>query len=113
MNSFRAGEKRRHIRFPVEMPVHVIPAPSLLASKEQRGMVLNLSAGGLMFDAPGPIRAGSRVRLILDTTQGPVTLEGRIVWVRHVKDGVHHGVEFVDEQSRGFATGLFSSEYRR
>jgi PilZ domain len=44
------------------------------------GMVRYLSEGGLMVEFPVELLQGTRVRVVLPTFQGPLEVEGEIVW---------------------------------
>jgi hypothetical protein len=81
-------------------------------SDEIRGTVRNVSAGGILAEFPVEMPPGKPVRVVLSSRQGPVKVEGTVVWVRGVGLGIHHGIAFPEPKARDFALDLFLAEHR-
>ena len=75
-------------------------------------MVKDISDGGLMVQFPVLIVPGSHVALVLHTQDGPVAVEGEVVWAVPHGPWVHHGVAFPEPKERDFAWKLSVAEPR-
>ena len=102
--------RRRFARFSVSLPALV--RASQLGEQAVPATVWTVSAGGLTMDLPVALATGTSVALVLQTRQGPLDLEGRIVWAHPTKDVVFHGLAFPEPKDQEFALDLFLSENR-
>jgi len=108
--SLRELDRRRFVRFPVAVPV--IGRAARGGELELRGTVRNVSGGGLMAEFAIQVQHGSTVYLTLEAGEGPLPVEGRVLWVDHPGERVRHGVAFPDPKGYAFGLQLFLSEYR-
>ncbi len=104
----REHSRRRFVRFPVAVPV--VGRAAQLGELELRGTVRNISEGGLMAECPVQIRHGSTMSLTLQAGEGPLPVEGRVVWVDPPGERIRHGVAFPDPKGSAFAVQLFLCE---
>lgn len=102
--------RRQHVRLPVLLPAVARMTDS--ESGEVRGTVRNVSAGGILAEFPVEMPPGRPVRVVLSSRHGPVEVEGKVVWVRGVGLGIHHGIAFPEPKARNFALDLFLAEHR-
>ena len=102
--------RRRHVRLPVLLPA--VGRMMDVQSDEIRGTVRNVSAGGILAEFPVEMPAGKPVHVVLSSRRGPVEVEGKVVWVRGVGLGIHHGIAFPEPKARDFALDLFLAEHR-
>jgi len=102
--------RRRFLRLPVSLPV-VARVPQLGVTV-LRGMVRTVSAGGLTTEFPISLVPDSVLALMLETREGPVEVEGRVVWARATPRAVRHGIAFFEPKPQTFATDLFVSQSR-
>lgn len=100
--------RRRFVRFPVAVPV--VGRAEQLAELELRGIVRVISEGGLMAEFPVQIQQGSSLSLTLQASEGPLPVEGRVVWVDPPGERIRHGVAFPDPKGYAFAIQLFLAE---
>ena len=102
--------RRRFARFSVSLPAMV--RASQLGEQAVSATVWTVSAGGLTLDLPVELAIGTSVALVLQTRQGPINLEGHIVWAHTTKNVVFHGLAFPEPKHQEFALDLFLSENR-
>ncbi len=102
--------RRRFVRLPVSMPV-VAQAPQF-GETGLHGMVRTISAGGLTVEFPISLPPDTGLTLVLQTRQGPLEVQGRVVWTRAIGTTISHGIAFDQPKSSEFATDLFLSESR-
>jgi hypothetical protein len=102
-------DRRRFVRFPVTVPV--VGRAAQLDELELRGTVRNVSGGGLMAEFTIQVQHGSTVYLTLEAGEGPVPVEGRVLWVDHPGERICHGVVFPEPKGYAFGLQLFLSEH--
>lgn len=81
--SFNGIERRRHLRYDFFDIVDYCINPAGL-DKTSRGLILNISDGGLCFYASDPVRVGQK--LIMKTSFGPSALKAAIIWVETYRE---------------------------
>lgn len=106
--SIRALDRRRLVRFPVA--VTVVGRAAQGGEVELWGTVRNISGGGLMVEFPVQAFLGSTVYLTLQASEGPLPVEGRVMWVDHLGDRIRHGLAFPDPKGYAFGLQLYLSE---
>jgi hypothetical protein len=102
--------RRRFVRLPVSLPV--VTQATQFGETGLRGMVRTVSAGGLTVEFPTSLAPNTVLTLVLQTRQGPLEVEGRVVWSRAIGSTVWHGFVFNEPKPHEFATDLFLSESR-
>ncbi len=102
--------KRRYVRLPVSLPV--IGRAVQFPGEEIRGMIRNVSAGGMMAELPVEMVPGSSMDLALQTRWGPLEVEGTVVWTSASEGKIFHGVAFPEPKGQDFAVDLFVAESR-
>ncbi len=100
---------RRFVRLPVSVPVVGWPQ---LREPELRGMVRNVSGGGLMAEFPVQIVPGTVMALVLQTRHGPLPVTGQIAWADPPGEAIRHGIAFSEPKDHDFALTLFLEEHR-
>ncbi len=85
------------MRMAVNLPV--VCKPRAPGGLPLRGRVGEVSRGGLQLHLPQPLPPGTEIEITLHTGNGPLTLEGAIVWVQQPeqrKTGalIDHGARF-------------------
>jgi hypothetical protein len=98
---------------------HRVPldVPITLVRRDRPGEVLsgrtgNASRGGALLLLPQPLDPGTRVRVQLQTSRGPLRLDASVAWVepaeaRRSGSSIRHGVQFVlPDWSTSVALGL-------
>ncbi len=106
----RHHARRRFLRLPVFLPV-TARGPHLGVTV-LHGVVRTVSAGGLTAEFPVSVAPNSVLALVLQTREGPVEVEGRVVWSRAIGTTNHHGIAFFEPKPLEFATDIFLSESR-
>jgi hypothetical protein len=96
----RSQGEARHagVRLPMELAVTCQPKDQGVPALQ--GMTADISRGGLMLLLPRALPAGSKLDITLHTSNGPLTLEGAVVWVEEAGGGmvgrpVRHGFQFI------------------
>ncbi len=102
------------VRVPLEISVTCMPTgprrPTL------QGLTGDISRGGLLLLLPEVVPAGSTMNITLQTSNGPLTVEGAVVWVeppggRAVGPPFRHGCRFTTLRwSTSLSLGLFLAE---
>jgi hypothetical protein len=100
--------KRRFIRLPLSLPV--IGRLPGWAGLEIRGISQRVGAGGLEVDFPQVIMPGSTLRVVLETRQGPIQEQCRVVFANKTATAVRHGLAFLETKDHNFAMDLFFRE---
>jgi CheY-like chemotaxis protein len=103
----RPGE-RQFLRYPVSLPA--IGWTAQFSGGAIKGVVRDISAGGLMAELPVQLAPGSAMALVLQTRRGPLDLKGRVVWTATSQDMVRHGFAFPEPKGQDFALNLFVAE---
>ncbi len=85
------------MRMPVDLPI--VCKPKAPGGLPLRGRVGEVSRGGLRLRLPQSLPPGTGIEITLHTGNGPLTLEGAIVWVQHPGQRttgtlIDHGVRF-------------------
>ena len=107
VNCERDGlEIRRFDRVPVAMPV-IGWAPQLLGTRLQ-GMARHVSAGGMMLEFPVELTRGTFLRVVLATVQGPLEVEGKVVWTGSHAGVIRHGLAFPEVKGSKFVEQVLS-----
>jgi hypothetical protein len=106
--SIRALDRRRLVRFPVVVPV--VGRAAQGGEPDIRGTVRNVSGCGLMAEFSVQASLGSTVQLTLQASEGPLPVEGRVMWVDHLGDRIRHGLAFPDAKGYAFGLQLYLSE---
>jgi len=101
--------RRRFVRYPINLPVTAQAAQ--FPGRGLHGTVRDIGRGGLMAEFPVALVPGSVVELRLQTLREPLEEAGRVVWVKTVKSGVHHGFAFSEPKARRFAADLYRQVY--
>ncbi len=104
------ARQRRYQRFQVSFPAFGHAAQ--FGGGEVRSVVRDLSDGGLMVQFPVLVVPGSQVALVLHTQDGPVPVEGEVVWTASRGPWVRHGLAFSEPEERDFARKLSLAEGR-
>ncbi len=102
--------RRRFLRLPVSLPL--IGQLAEQSGGQIHGTVRNLCSGGMMVELPVEVVPGNSMRSVLQTKQGPMQVEGRVVWTAASGERIHHGVAFPEPKSHLFAVELFLRESR-
>jgi CheY-like chemotaxis protein len=103
--------RRRHPRFPAEIPFQCSVQAAPGTTRGVAGHTGNLSLGGILALLPEKVAPGTAVRLGLQIAEGLITARGKVVWqAPQSKDeeNFRHGVRF-----EGFAEDGALFEYRR
>jgi len=96
----RQAPTRRFERVPVSVPV--VGWASQFMGTPLRGTVLYVSTGGLMVEFPVQVVRDSVLRLVFQTRQGPLEVDGRVVWTSVERGGIRHGLAFPEPQGAEF-----------
>lgn len=96
--------QRRFPRIAVACPV-LAQVPGL-PGRPLRGMVRNISRGGLLAEFPVKLVLGNQVELTLDTPEGPLHETGKVVWETGSGDLVRHGIAFLEPKGSSFRPDL-------
>ncbi len=91
---------RRFGRVPVALPVTGCAPQAQEAALS--GTVWYLGEGGLMVEFPVALQRGTAVRVVLPTFQGPVKVEGTVVWTTTHGSVIRHGVAFPEPKGPDF-----------
>jgi hypothetical protein len=91
---------RRFGRVPVALPV-IGWAPQFQGTALS-GVVLYLGEGGMMVEFPVQLTRGTSMRVFLPTFQGPVEVEGTVMWTASHGSVIRHGVAFPDPKGPDF-----------
>ena len=98
------ASQRRFPRVAVTCPV--LARVRQFPGRDLRGMVRNISRGGLLAEFPVELVLGSRVDLTLETRQGPLPETGRVIWASAAGDLVRHGIGFLQPKGPSFRPEL-------
>jgi CheY-like chemotaxis protein len=98
------ASQRHFPRFAVTCPVHA--RVRQFPGRDLRGLVRNISRGGLLAEFPVELGLGGRVELTLETPQGPFPETGRVVWAITSGDVVRHGIGFLQPKGPSFRPDL-------
>jgi len=98
-------------RKPVSLPV-IGWAPQFIGTALQ-GMARYVGAGGMMLEFPVEVVRGSLLRVALQTPQGPLEVEGEIVWTTSHGGVVRHGLNFPEPKEPDFVDLLVRESTRR
>jgi len=110
LHAKEAQGRRQFLRIPLSLSMSGrVDEPS---QQELLGTVCNLSAGGMMVELPVGMPPGCRMRAVLQTRQGRLEVDGKIVWTVAQGVAVRHGIAFVEPKERDFALDLFLAENR-
>ncbi len=93
-------QTRRFERVPVTLPV--IGWTPQFQSTALSGMARYLSEGGLMVEFSVELMRDTRVRVVLPTFQGPLEVEGDIVWTAPHGSVIRHGLAFPEPEGPDF-----------
>jgi hypothetical protein len=99
------------VRVPLEISVTCTPTGSRRAPIQ--GLTGDISRGGLLLLLPEVLPPGSTLNVTLDTSNGPITVEGAVVWVeppggQAVGPPFRHGFRFTTlHWSTSLSLGLF------
>ena len=93
-------EIRRFDRKPVSLPA-IGWAPQFPGTALQ-GMVRYVGGGGMMLEFPVEVVRGSFLRVVLQTRQGPLEVEGEIVWTAFHGGVIRHGFTFPEPKGPDF-----------
>lgn len=72
---------RRHLRFPVCLPVRCRELP-LRPSRSWRGRTADIGGGGFAVEIPQRLARGARLAIEVRTGLGPMRLEAEVLWTR-------------------------------
>lgn len=104
--------RRRHLRLPLDLPVTFEHLDG--SGHVQGGKLENLSDAGLMLVAAEPLLPGSSLTLSIMSSDGEVSVTGKVVWSRHVgPDHAQSGILLQPFPGNGFARQLFIQEFAR
>ena len=106
--SLQGLDRRRFVRFPVAVPV--VGRAAQVGELALRGTVRNICGGGLMAELPIQVQDGSIVHLTLQAGEGPLLVEGQVVWVDPPGERIRHGFAFPIPKGYAFGLQLFLSE---
>ncbi|HSC72224.1 MAG TPA: response regulator [Candidatus Methylomirabilis sp.] len=98
------ASQRRFPRVAVTCPV--LARVPQFPGRDLRGIVRNVSRGGLLAEFPVELVLGSRVDLTLETPQGPLPETGRVVWAVAFGGVVRHGIGFLQPKGPSFRPDL-------
>lgn len=104
------GPERRFERIPVSVPA-IGWAPQF-PGMELRGVVRYTAVGGLMAEFPVEVVPGSTLRVLFQTRQRSLEVEGKVVWTTVNKNTIRHGLSFPEPQSFEFLDEFFREDYR-
>ncbi|MBI4573221.1 MAG: PilZ domain-containing protein [candidate division NC10 bacterium] len=102
--------RRRFLRLPVSLPL--VGQVAQRSGGQIRGTVRNVCSGGMMVELPVEVEPGNAMRSVLHTKQGPMQVEGRVVWTAPSGNRILHGVAFPEPKGHLFAMDLFLRENR-
>ncbi len=102
------ASQRRFPRVTVTCPV--LARVPQFPGRTLRGIVRNLSRGGLLAEFPIKLVVGSAVELVLETPQGLLSETGRVVWETAAGDSVRHGIAFREPKGPSFRPDLLFDE---
>ncbi len=98
------ASQRRFPRVAITCPV--LARVPQFPGRALRGIVRNISRGGLLAEFPVELVLGSRVELTLATPQGPHPETGRVAWAIASGDTVRHGIGFLEPKGPSFRPDL-------
>ncbi len=98
------ASQRRFPRVAVTCPV--LARVPQFPGRALRGIVRNVSRGGLLAEFPVELVLGSQLELTLETPQGPHHETGRVVWASASGDVVRHGIGFLQPKGPSFPLEL-------
>ena len=104
------AEVRRFERVSVSLPA--IVRTSQFRGMVIRGMVRHIAAGGLMVELPVEVVPGSIIHVQLQTRQGLLEVEGKVVWTTIKRSKVRHGLAFPEPQGLDFLETIVRMEKR-
>src|SRR5688500_8850931 len=106
-------DAREFIRHTVDVPLEVTVSPT--SHYKETGV--NLSFGGLSFEADACLEDGQIIHLRIPTVEPPFEAQGRVVWCRPQNQRYLVGVQFLDAhaafQSRMVEQVCSIENYRR
>ena len=105
------AEVRRFERTSVSLPAVV--KTSQFRGMVIRGMVRYIAEGGLMVELPVEVVSGSIIHVQLQTRQGLLEVEGKVVWTAINRGKVRHGLAFPDPPSPDFLEKILRIEKGR
>ncbi|MFI5341412.1 MAG: PilZ domain-containing protein [Candidatus Methylomirabilales bacterium] len=91
---------RRFDRARVALPV-IGWAPQFLGTALQ-GVARHVGAGGMMVEFSVEVVRGTLLRVVLSTAQGPLEVEGEVVWTAGHKGVIRHGLAFPEPKESDF-----------
>jgi hypothetical protein len=94
------SETRRFEGVPVSLAV-IGWAPQFLGTALQ-GMARYASEVGMMLEFPVEVVRGTVLRVVLQTPQGPLEVEGEIVWTSFHGRVIRHGLAFPEPKGPDF-----------
>jgi len=103
-------EIRRFSRVPVALPV-IGWVPQLLGARLQ-GIARHVGAGGMMLEFPVELMRGTFLRVVLATVQGPLEVEGKVVWTGAHEGVIRHGLAFRGAKESEFVEQVTKSAWR-
>lgn len=90
-------ERRRHRRYPLELPVRCrLGEPAGAAQRNLLGHTLDISEEGLAIVLPTSVAPGTDVTILLDLPVGPVVAEATVTWgapPAGEQEGQRHGLK--------------------
>jgi hypothetical protein len=94
-------EKRRHLRFNVDLPIQYYPMDSFIS---YNGRAINLSEGGILIHSPEQMEKGQHLRSKLSFNLGSeintIEMEAEVVWMDiyldEARGDYRSGVKFID-----------------
>jgi len=101
-------EVRRFDRKPISLPV-IGWAPQFVGTALQ-GMARYVGGGGMMLEFPVEVVRGSFLRVVLQTPQGPLEVEGEIVWTSFQDGVIRHGLTFPEPKGPDFVALVVGEE---
>lgn len=82
---------RQYIRHPFDVTIRYTVGETVSGGKDLK----NISEGGLCFQSPEPIAAGSRIRIEIPIENEPFVADGIVVWCRErERQGYEIGICF-------------------
>ena len=91
---------RRFDRIPISLPATGWAAQYIGTALQ--GMALYVGGGGMMLEFPVEVVKGSLLRVVLQTPQGPLEVEGEIVWTTFRNGIIRHGLSFLEPKGPEF-----------
>ena len=88
-------EPRAFIRHTLDVPLEVTVSPT----SKWRDRGINVSFGGLSFEADECLDEGQIIHLRVPTVEPPFEAQGRVVWCRSENGRFVVGVQFLDSQA--------------